>query len=72
MEKVGTYKGNDEIKGMEFTDERHETFWIYDGEMPLKIGTEYKIIAHGFDVGSYGDDLVITDYEIEESKILVE
>ncbi len=51
---------------LKFSREKGTDIEIRDGERPLKIGQKYEIIAHEFALGNYGDDLVVTDYEIEE------
>ena len=66
MEIIAEYKGYDDNWGMEFSRDSGTDVEVRDGERPLEIGRKYKIIAHEFALGNYGDDLVVTDYEIEE------
>ena len=72
MEIIAKYRGYDDNLGMGFLRSNGHIMYIRDGEMSLKIGNEYKITAHGFEVGSYGDDLIITDYEIEEKPGIID
>lgn len=64
MEFYGKYKGYDDYNGMEFQQKNGKLFYIRDGDMGLKRGKDYKVIAYDFDIGSYGDAVVINDYDI--------
>ncbi len=66
MKIIAKYTGYDDNWGMKFSRENNTDVEVRDGERPLEIGRKYKIIAHEFALGNYGDDLVVTDYEIEE------
>ena len=66
MEIIAKYREYDEEYGMVFIKENGHIVYIRDGEMALKIGAKYKIIADEFEIGSYGDNLIVTDYKIEE------
>ena len=66
MEIIAVYKGYDDDYGMKFQRKNGLIVVICDGEMNLEVGAKYKIIAHEFDPGSYGDDLIVTDYDIEK------
>ncbi len=68
MEIIAKYTGYDDNWGMKFSRDKGIDVEIRDGERPLEIGKKYKIIAHEFELGDYGDDLIVTDYEIEEYK----
>ena len=65
MEIVATYRGYDDDLGMGFLRNNGHMMYIRDGEMALNKGKEYTIIANAYESGSYGDDLIVTDYEIE-------
>ncbi len=69
MEIKATYEGYNNDFGMEFAKKSGAVIYIRDGEMALTVGKEHKIIAHEYDLGNYGDDLIVTDYEIEETVV---
>jgi len=58
------YKGYNDFDGMVFTKPDGNEVHINDGEMNLTVDEWYDITAKEYDLGNYGDAIVVTDYEI--------